>query len=92
MTCQKNHCDKAVKFDAVKKNCEMKVITDLQPLHRQKIWDPFRSGEHERDLYAESLVPMATWSRTTSLKVSVNYILNIYNNCIYTLFTVVINR
>ena len=78
----------------MKKNCEMKVITDLQrnesyyrftAIAQTKIWDPFRSGEHERDLYAESLVPMATWSRTTSLKVSVNYILN-------TLFTVVINR
>ena len=27
---------KAVEFDTVKKNCEMKVITDLQPLHRRK--------------------------------------------------------
>ena len=83
--------NKAVEIGAVKKNCDIKVITAIS---QAKIWDPFRSGKHVRDLYAELLVPksMATWSRTTSLKVSVNYILNICNNCIYTLFMAVMNR
>ena len=49
----------------------MKVSTDLQPLHRQKIGEPFRSGEHVRDLYAESLVPKhitKTWQRGVALR------------------------
>ena len=59
--------DKAVEIDAVKKNCEMKVITAIS---QAKIWDPFRSGKHVRDLYAELLVPKhvtKVWQRGVEL-------------------------
>ena len=46
--------NKAVEIGAVKKNCEMKVITAIS---QAKIWDTFRSGKHVRDLYAELFVP-----------------------------------
>ena len=60
--------NKAVEIDAVKKNCEMKVITAIS---QAKIWDPFRSGKHVRDLYAEFLVPKhvtKAWQRGVELR------------------------
>ena len=59
--------NKAVEIGAVKKNCEMKVITAIS---HAKIWDPFRSGKHVRDLYAELLVPKhvtKAWQRGVEL-------------------------
>ena len=55
--------NKAVEINAVKKNSEMQVISTIS---QAKVWDPFRSGKHVRDLYAEMLIPKhitATWQR-----------------------------
>ena len=60
--------NKAVEIGAVKKSCEMKVITAIS---QAKIWDPFRSGKHVRDLYAELLVPKhvtKAWQRGVELR------------------------
>ena len=46
--------NKVVEIDSLKRNCEMKVFLAIA---QAKIWDPFRSGKHVRDLYAELLVP-----------------------------------
>ena len=65
MTRQKNHCDKAVKFDAVKKNCEMKVITDLQPLHRRKFGIHFEV-ESMKEIFM--LNRLSLWQRGAELR------------------------
>ena len=60
--------NKAVEIGAVKKNCEMKVITAIS---QAKIWDTFQSGKHVRDLYAELLVPKhvtKAWQRGVELR------------------------
>ena len=57
-----------IEIGAVKKNCEMKVITAIA---QAKIWDTFRSGKHVRDLYAELFVPKhvtKAWQRGVELR------------------------
>ena len=46
--------NKGVEIDALKRNCERNVFLAIS---KANVWDPFRSGKHVRDLYAELLVP-----------------------------------